>query len=197
MKLFILGSTANIQMFSKNLKVCLEKGKNLKGKLSDILKLKYANGKIHEIHNLACLLRSGLDADFIEEKGVKTPDILIVGKGVLECKTVHSEKAISRELVEASRQMRFSEGEKVTDFYLYLMEKPLTPEYINVLWRKSISSVKRDLERIKAFNGFSFSYSELQEGPNGLMGISLKNHRWIVEGSNAGLEILRALQNTM
>jgi len=197
MRLFILGASANVQMFFKNIKVCLEKGKNLQGKLSEVLTMKYANGKIHEIHNLACLLRSGLDADFIQENGSKTPDILITGKGVLECKTVHSEEAISRELVRASRQMRNSEGEKVVDFYLYILDKELTDEYVNQLWRKSVLAVKSDLERIKAFNGFSFSYSLLKEGPNGLLGLELRNHRWVIEGSNAGLEILRGLQNTM
>jgi hypothetical protein len=197
MSLFILGASANIQMFAGNLRVCLEKGKDLKSKLEDVIPMKYANSKIHEIHNLACLLRSGFDADFIEEQGTKTPDILVIGKGVLECKTVHSEKAIARELVEASRKMRHFEGEKVTDFYLYLFDKPLTEDYLNQLWRQSVLSAKKDLERIRAFNGFSFSYSKLANGPNGEIGLELKSHRWIVEGSQAGLEILRALQNTL
>jgi hypothetical protein len=182
-----------IVFLSEDIEECKRKNVELGSKLEESIKINKISSRLHEISVMAALQRKNIAARFIKEKDVKTPDIELIEKGVIECKVARSPRKVVPRLKEAAEQMMKYPGQKFADIFLLF---PITSKEIDEFGRFVANKVDEkmlDVKNIFGLHGFGLRFLEQVKLDNGHDAVDLKGWGHLVNDQMSDVwEIIRA-----
>lgn len=160
------GTIIAILTFAKDLKTCSLDKVDLHEKLRKAKSISHAASAMHEIHTLACLLRAGYDAEFINESALKTPDIDVKEIGYIECKTATSKGSVMRGINRGIKQLALYKGITFVDVLLYF---PISGTEVKELIKHVIFQVTQKFTIDPPLHGFGLTFYDPHYATSGDM----------------------------